>query len=101
MFACQDSTGLHAIGVGNVDCGGVRAYYLVPVAQRANVVQHMRFHALRQAYASLMLAAGFKPYEVSPWMGHASVSTTDTIYGHLYPTDDDQIARLEAFVAEA
>lgn len=61
--------------------------YLVPVAQRAGVVQHMRFHDLRHTYASLMLAAGFKPYEVSRWMGHASVSTTATIYGHLYPTD--------------
>jgi integrase len=61
----------------------------------------MRFHGLRHTYASLMLAAGFKPYEVSRWMGHASVSTTDTIYGHLCPTDyDDQIARIEAFVAE-
>ena len=84
----------------NIDCGGVRAYYLVPAAQQAGVVQHMRFHDLRHTYASLMLAAGFKPYEVSRWMGHASVSTTDTIYGHLYPTDyDDQIARFEAFVA--
>jgi len=37
--------------------------------------------------------------QVSRWMGHASASTTDTIYGHLYPTDyDDQIARFEAFV---
>jgi hypothetical protein len=33
-------------------------------------------------------------------VGHASVSPTDTIYGHLQPTDyDDQIARFEAFVA--
>lgn len=86
----------------NIDCGGVRAYYLVPAAKRAGVVLHMRFHDLRHTYASLMLAAGFKPYEVSRWMGHASVSTTDTIYGHLYPTDyDDQIERFEAFVAEA
>jgi integrase len=49
-----------------------------------------------------MLAAGFKPYEVSRWMGHASVSTTDGIYGHLYPTDyNEQITKFEAFVAEA
>jgi len=32
---------------------------------------------LAHTYASLMLAAGFKPYEVSRWMGHANVSTTD------------------------
>jgi integrase len=84
----------------NIDCGGVRAHYLVPAAQRAGVVQHMRFHDLRHTYASLMLAAGFKPYEVSRWMGHAFVSTTDTIYGHLYPTDYDSMINLyETFVS--
>ncbi len=47
-----------------------------------------------------MLAAGFKPYEVSCWMRNALVSTTVTIYGHLYPTDyDDQIAWFEAFAS--
>jgi integrase len=47
----------------------------------------MRFHDLRHTYASLMFAAGFKPYEVSRWIGHASVATTDSIYAHLYPSD--------------
>ncbi|WP_426626316.1 tyrosine-type recombinase/integrase [Leifsonia sp. McL0607] len=57
---------------------------------------------LRHTYASLMFAAGFKPYEVSRWMGHANVSTTDGIYAHLYPSDyNEQIARFDAFVAEA
>lgn len=84
-----------------VDVGGVRQYYLVPTARRLKIVPHMRMHDLRHTYASLMLAAGFKPYEVSRWMGHANVSTTDGIYGHLYPSDyTDQIARFEAFVAE-
>jgi integrase len=86
----------------NIDCGGVRACYLVPAAQRVGVVQYMRFHDLRHTYASLMLAPGFEPCEVSRWMGHASVSTTDTIYWHLYPADhNDQIARFEAFVMKA
>lgn len=85
-----------------IDVGGFRSYYLVPTARRLGVVPHLRMHDLRHTYASLMLAAGFKPYEVSRWMGHASVSTTDGIYGHLYPSDyADQIARFEAFAAEA
>ncbi|WIE76779.1 hypothetical protein [Curtobacterium sp. MCSS17_007] len=47
------------------------------------------------------MSRGFKPYEVGRRMGHSSVSTTDTIYGHLYPTDyDEQITRFEAYVAE-
>jgi integrase len=49
----------------------------------------------------LWLAAGFPPYQVSRWLGHASVVTTDTIYSHLYPTDYSQhIARFEAYAAE-
>lgn len=35
----------------------------------------MRLHDLRHAFTSLMLAATFKPYEVSRWMGHGSVTT--------------------------
>lgn len=61
----------------------------------------MRFHDLRHTFASLMLAAGFKPYEVSRWMGHANVTTTDSIYAHLYPSDyAQQVAKFEAFVSE-
>lgn len=46
-----------------------------------------------------MLAAGFKPYEVSRWTGHASVSIPDSIYAHLYPIDyTDKIAQFEQFV---
>ena len=83
-----------------IDCGGVRAYYLVPAAKRLGVAHHMRFHDLRHTYASLMLAAGFERFKVSRWIGHASVSTTDGIYGHMYPVDyDTQIARFEAFTS--
>jgi len=61
----------------------------------------IRLHDLRHTYASLMLAADFKPYQVSRWMGHASVNTTDTIYGHLYPTDyTDQTVQFERFAAQ-
>lgn len=83
-----------------IDVGGVRRYYLRSATAALGMPQ-MRFHDLRHTYASLMFAAGFKPYEVSRWMGHANVSTTDGIYAHLYPSDyNKQIARFEAFVAE-
>lgn len=85
-----------------LDTGRVRRYHLVPTAQRLGIAEKMRFHDLRHTYASLMLAAGFKPYEVSRWMGHGSVATTDGIYGHLYQADYNlQIAQFEAFVGSA
>lgn len=43
----------------------------------------MRVHDLRHTAASLWLTAGFSPFQVSRWLGHA----TDTVYSHLYPTD--------------
>ena len=84
-----------------MNVGGVLRYYLRPAAVRAKLSARIRFHDLRHTYASLMFAAGFKPHEVSRWMGHASVSTTDGIYAHLYPSDyTKDIARFEAFVAD-
>lgn len=75
--------------------------YFKPALARVGMPK-MRFHDLRHTFASLMLAAGFKPYEVSRWMGHANVATTDAIYAHLYPSDyNAQIALFEKFVAEA
>ncbi|MGI9091527.1 MAG: tyrosine-type recombinase/integrase [Gemmatimonadaceae bacterium] len=62
----------------------------------------MRFHDLRHSYASIMAAAGVDIYKVSRWMGHANVSTTDSIYTHLFQADfDADMARLDAYVADA
>lgn len=88
-----------------IDCGGVRGYYLVPAAKRLKIADHMRLHDLRHTFASLMLAAEFAPVEVARWMGHASFTTTDSIYGHLYPRDTarrtHQREQWQRYVAEA
>ena len=49
-----------------------------------------------------MAAAGVDIHKVSRWMGHASVSTTDAVYTHLFHTDfDADMARLDAYVDNA
>jgi integrase len=84
-----------------IDMGSFRRNYLQDALTNAEL-RPMRFHDLRHTAASLRLAAGFKPYEVSRWLGHANVSTTDGIYAHLYPSDYSQhVARFDAFVAKA
>jgi integrase len=61
-----------------------------------------RFHDLRHTAATMWLAAGIPPYKVSRWLGHNSLTTTDTVYGHLYPSDyADDMARLDAYVDNA
>lgn len=44
-----------------------------------------RFHALRHTAATLLLADGTPLFDVSRILGHAEISTTADIYGHLVP----------------
>lgn len=99
--------GPHPVGISPLDFSrpvsttAVRMGHLVPAAARIGIVDHMRLHDLRHTAASLWLAAGFAPYKVSRWLGHANLVTTDTVYGHLYPSDyTSEIERFEAFVSE-
>jgi integrase len=57
------------------------------------------FHALRHAAASLFIEQGWSPKKVQTVMRHSSITVTYDIYGHLFPTpDDDQeaMAQLQA-----
>ena len=63
-----------------------------PAVMRANRTKavlppNLTFHSLRHTYASLCVAAGIPPLEISRFMGHSKVTTTLTIYSHLFPSD--------------
>ncbi|WP_123029479.1 tyrosine-type recombinase/integrase [Mycolicibacterium stellerae] len=47
------------------------------------------FHGLRHTYASLCVAAGIPPMEISRFMGHANPSITLGIYAHLLEDDHE------------
>ena len=57
----------------------------------------LKFHALRHTYASLCVAAGIPPLQLSRFMGHAKVTTTLSIYTHLF--DDDHAETMAALEA--
>jgi Phage integrase family len=58
-----------------------------------------RTHDLRHTAASLMIQAGYPPKMLQEIMGHASITTTLDLYGHLYPGEMDRYAdRLNAAV---
>jgi integrase len=42
-------------------------------------------HEARHTYASLMIAAGVQPKALCEFMGHASITITLDLYGHLFP----------------
>jgi integrase len=57
------------------------------------------FHALRHAAASLFIEQGWTPKKVQTIMGHSSIQVTFDIYGHLFPSPDDDVeamAQIEA-----
>lgn len=92
--------GSHAVTYERVfDVASFRRNYLKPALRSLRMDDGMRFHDLRHTFASLMLAAQFPPYEVSRWMGHVNLATTDTIYAHLYPSDySAHLDRFDAFL---
>jgi integrase len=53
-------------------------------------------HVLRHFAASLFIEQGFAPKRVQALMGHSSITITFDRYGHLFPTPEDDRARLEA-----
>jgi integrase len=48
-------------------------------------LNHLRFHDLRHAHASLMLQQGIHPKVVSERLGHSGVGITLDIYSHVLP----------------
>lgn len=46
-------------------------------------LRHIRFHDLRHSCASMMLNSGCNLRDVGAWLGHADISTTCDIYGHM------------------
>ncbi|MDO8751301.1 MAG: tyrosine-type recombinase/integrase [Dehalococcoidia bacterium] len=60
-------------------------------------VPPVKLHSLRHFHASVLLAADQSIFEVSRRLGHASISTTADIYGHLLPGQSKKQA--DAFAA--
>lgn len=66
-----------------------------PALAWAGLPAGVRLHDLRHTYASICASAGIPAYRVSRYMGHANVTTTLSIYTHLFAGDaTDDMARL-------
>jgi len=58
-------------------------------------------YAFRHAAASLFIEQGFSPKRVQAIMGHSSITMTFDLYGHLFPSPEDDrkaMAELQARV---
>lgn len=60
----------------------------------------VRFHDLRHAAASMMIAAGLNVLQVSKQLGHANPTQTLNTYGHLWPESfDDAMQKMDAYLS--
>ncbi len=71
-----------------------------PARTRAGISDRFRIHDLRHTAASLMIQAGYPPKMLQEIMGHASITTTLDLYGHLHPGDMDRYAAQLGSAAE-
>lgn len=61
----------------------------------------VRFHDLRHAAASMMIASGWSVLQVSKQLGHANATMTLNVYGHLWPDSfQDAVAKMDAYLAQ-
>ena len=69
------------------------------VAWAAAGLTPLGFHEGRQAFASLMIAAGVNVKALSTYMGHANIKITLDRYGHLLPGNEAEArALLDAYL---
>ena len=61
-----------------------RAVFL-PAREQLAISSRFRTHDLRHTAAALMIQAGYPPKRLQEILGHASITTTLDLYGHLYP----------------
>lgn len=69
-----------------------RREVFLPARIEAGIGTQFRVHDLRHTAASLTIQAGYPPKMLQEIMGHASITMTLDLYGHLYPGDMDRYA---------
>ncbi|WP_035051621.1 site-specific integrase [Carnobacterium pleistocenium] len=55
-------------------------------------VKKIRVHDLRHSHASYLIELGFSPLLIAERLGHEKVETTLSVYSHLYPNKQNEVA---------
>ena len=67
----------------------------------AGITKAVRLHDLRHSHAAWMIAAGVSLTALQHRLGHASITVTSDVYGHLLPEAQVQMARAAALRVRA
>lgn len=73
-----------------VVAAGLGDYVTDPKMKRRRFVGP-KYHALRHAFASMLISAGCSVKAVQHALGHSEAATTLNLYSHLWPGDEDRI----------
>jgi integrase len=57
-------------------------------------LERITAHGCRHSYGSILIAAGVNPNAIQTFMGHASITVTYDIYGHLLPGSEAEAVSL-------
>lgn len=63
----------------------LEGWYAAVKAADLGLDQRPRIHDIRHSHASMMIAGGMNLFELANRLGHESITTTTTTYGHLVP----------------
>jgi integrase len=82
--------------------GQVESYHhivrggLAPLLRTVGIETHYGLHAFRHFFASWVIEQGFSPKRVQALLGHSSIQVTFDVYGHLFPSLEDDHAKFAA-----
>jgi integrase len=64
--------------------------------------ERITLHAARHTFASILIDAGVNAKAITTYMGHASITVTFDLFGHLMPGNEDEAAALvDAYLERA
>jgi len=63
-----------------------------PVVAACGLPENLRMHDLRHTAVALLISQGAHPEAIKRYLGHSSIAVTMDIYGHLFPSDAEDLA---------
>lgn len=57
-------------------------------------VKKIRVHDLRHSHVAYLIHQGVDPLLIKSRLGHADIRMTLNTYGHLYPNEQEKVARM-------
>jgi len=64
-----------------------------PAVQAAALPTGLRVHDLRHTAVAILISQGVHPEAIKRFLGHSSIMVTMDIYGHLFPSEQEALAK--------